>query len=254
MIIAVNGEQTLCKDELQALADFCQIPLASAASEADYYLYKTEQRLELRSLKDKKIGAVYADFIGGKAQHRRLQGGGKGQHIAKAIGLHKIKQPSVLDLTAGLGRDAFVLASLGCQITMLERSAIIYSLLNDAIQRVYQSKNVEIIPIINRMQLIYEDSLNYLNKLQNKPDVIYIDPMFPERQKSAQVKKEMRFFHDIAGKDMDSHELLKLAKSKAKKRIVVKRPRLAKPLNNETANFVITGKSTRYDVYLGSSD
>ncbi len=83
--------------------------------------------------------------------------------------------------------------------------------------------------------------------------MIYLDPMFPERQKKAQVKKEMLFFHDIAGKDLDSAKLLQLAKSQAKKRIVVKRPRLAKTLDSGQPNFVITGKSTRYDVYLPNS-
>ena len=219
-------------------------------------MYQSTQRLELRCLKDKKLGAVYADFVAGKSQHRRLYGGGKGQQIAKAIGLHKLKSPTVLDVTAGLGRDAFVLASLGCHMTLLERSPIIHALLNDALIRLKADDDVQLQAIATRMHLEKNiDALMYLDCLKSaddhlKPDVIYLDPMFPERSKRAQVKKEMRFFHDIAGSDADSDQLLDLARTCAKKRIVVKRPRLAKPLNHRTPNFVISGKSTRYDVYL----
>jgi 16S rRNA (guanine1516-N2)-methyltransferase len=224
--------------------------------DSDYILYPSERGLELRHRHNNKIGAVYADFLTGKAQHRRLYGGGKGQQIAKAIGLKKIDKPNVLDLTAGLGRDAFVLASLGCQLTLLERSPTIHALLADALQRASQSQNSEVLVIIARMQLHQSDAFAYLDKLitanldENKPDVIYLDPMFPERTKTAAIKKEMLFFHDIVGTDADSDQLLDLARQCAKKRVVVKRPRLAKPLNQVPANFVIKGKSTRYDVYL----
>ena len=253
-IVAISGDDDIAPEILEELAKFCKISLLNNSNlPVDYLLYQSHHRLELQSLRDKAIGSVYADFIEGKAKHRRLQGGGKGQQIAKAIGLHKIKQPTVLDVTAGLGRDAFVLATLGSKLTLLERSPIIYSLLNDAILRVHKSKQVELIEIIGRMKLIYADALSYMQKLTQKPDVIYIDPMFPERQKKAQVKKEMAFFHDIAGKDLDSAELLNLAKTQAKKRIVVKRPRLAVTLDETKPNFVITGKSTRYDVYLPSN-
>ena len=163
-------------------------------------------------------------------------------------------------MTAGLGRDAFVLASLGCHMTLLERSPIIHALLYDALLRLNITENTQLQTIASRIQLKkHTDALHYLKSLDNRintsnqtarPDVIYLDPMFPERSKSAQVKKEMRFFHDIAGNDADSDQLLDLARHCAKKRIVVKRPRLAQTLNETTPNFVIQGKSTRYDVYL----
>jgi 16S rRNA (guanine1516-N2)-methyltransferase len=92
-----------------------------------YHLVQTPDRLELHDTLDPKMGAVYVDFVEGKARHRRQFGGGKGQDIAKAIGLHKFKNPRVIDATAGLGREAFVLASLGCHLTLLERSPIIHA-------------------------------------------------------------------------------------------------------------------------------
>lgn len=249
-LIAVSGDEPIARSKLNTLSTDCKIPILTEGLSPDYLLYQSNHRLELHSLKDKKAGAVYADFINGKANHRRLQGGGKGQHIAKAIGLHKIQNPTVLDVTAGLGRDAFILASLGCNLTLLERSPIIHALLNDAFLRVKQSAQAELLAISQRMTLIHTDAIDYLKNIHSKPDVIYIDPMFPERHKKAQVKKEMLFFHDIAGKDLDSSQLLDLARRSATRRIVVKRPRLAEALGEATANFVITGKSTRYDIYL----
>ena len=81
------------------------------------------------------------------------------------------------------------------------------------------------------------------------PDVIYLDPMFPVRSKSAQVKKEMRIFHQLVGADPDSDSLLDAALSQARYRVVVKRPRIAPALANTPPNYTLEGKSNRYDIY-----
>ncbi len=197
--------------------------------------------------------SISIDFAAGKTQHRRLHGGGKGQDIAKAVGLHKIQNPTVLDLTAGMGDDAFVLASLGAEVTMLERNTIVHALLDDALDRAKLVVDAELEDILARLSLVKQSAMDYLETLNETelPDVIYFDPMFPIRNKTAQVKKEMQFFHDIVGDDEDSESVLLLTLTKAKKRIVVKRPRLAEKLTNtiEPA-FQISGKSTRYDIYL----
>ncbi|MGV6808850.1 MAG: class I SAM-dependent methyltransferase [bacterium] len=226
-------------------------------SQAKYLLYQSEQGLMLRD-SAAVFSPIRIDFTSGKYQHRRLQGGGKGQAIAKAIGLHKYPNPHVLDATAGLGRDAFVLASLGCTVTLLERHPMIYALLADAWQRLRQSAAQDLQAIAQRMQLYHQNAIDYLEQItltshdQLLPEVIYLDPMFPERKKSAQVKKEMQCFHQLVGPDHDSVLLLEKALQAAQRRIVVKRPRLAEPLANKPPAFVITGKSTRYDVYLPS--
>ena len=182
----------------------------------------------------------------------------KGQDLAKAIGLHKHKDPTVLDLTAGMGGDAFVLATLGCHVTMVERNPVVHALLKDAIDRASLKDDPELQEIISRITLIQEDSLAKLESLDSFsndefPDIIYIDPMFPAREKSAQVKKEMQFFHEVVGADNDSENLLLKSLPLAKKRIVVKRPRISEKLTNSVEPaFVIEGKSTRYDIYLPS--
>lgn len=257
--IAISADRGVPKTQLDQLAKQTSLPLLQKSIQADYLLHICTEHLELRkngssqTKSNKKPLSIFIDFTEGKAKHRRLHGGGKGQDLAKAIGLHKIKHPTVLDLTAGMGGDAFVLATLGAQVTLIERNPVTHALLNDAFNRAKLSADHEIQEILNRMQLKNEDSLIALEKLsqENLPDVIYIDPMFPTRTKSAQVKKEMQFFHDIVGADSDSEKLLLTSLSLAKKRIVVKRPRLAAKLTKVVnPSFDITGKSTRYDIYL----
>ena len=152
-----------------------------------------------------------------------------------------------------MGGDAFVLASLGADITMVERNPVVHALLNDALERASLSADAELQDILTRLKLEHRNATEVLNDLNDEalPDVIYLDPMFPNRTKTAQVKKEMQFFHEIVGNDEDSEALLLQALSKAKKRIVVKRPRLAEKLTGTVQPaFDIIGKSTRYDVYL----
>lgn len=219
-----------------------------------YQLVRTAERLELHDTEDLKSGAVYVDFLQGKARHRLKFGGGKGQDIAKAIGLNKRQHPQVIDATAGLGRESFVLASLGCQVTLLERNPLVHALLEDGLQRARDSEDEELHSIIERMTLIKADALNWLPRLPadggDLPDVIYLDPMFPERRKSALVQKEMRFFHEVVGDDQDDAALLEIARQHCKHRVSVKRPRHAPLLAGVKPAFVISGKTIRYDVYL----
>ena len=82
-----------------------------------------------------------------------------------------------------------------------------------------------------------------------RPDVVYLDPMFPERTKHALVKKEMRLFRDVVGDDMDADALMELALEVARKRVVVKRPRKADSVAGRKPGYQLLGKSSRFDVY-----
>ncbi|MEZ5476090.1 MAG: class I SAM-dependent methyltransferase [Thiolinea sp.] len=217
-----------------------------------YRLLRTAGRLELHDTQDPRTKPVSVDFTAGKAHHRLQFGGGKGQDIAKAVGLHKLKQPSVLDCTAGLGQEGFVLASLGCTVTLLERSPIIHALLADGLYRASLSADEQLQTVLARITLHAVDAHDWLQHIPatQQPDTIYLDPMFPERQKSALVQKEMRFLHAVVGDDQDDTDLLALARQQARHRVVVKRPRLAPLLADCQPAFAITGKAVRYDVYL----
>lgn len=191
-------------------------------------------------------GPVYVDFVEGKVAHRRQFGGGKKQPLARAIGLSSKVTPNVIDATAGYGRDSFVLASLGCEVMMIERSPIMAALLKDGLERA--AKEPEIAEIIARMSVINADAIAQLN--ESKPvQVIYLDPMYPEKKKAAAVKKEMRLLQQLAGPDLDSVSLLEAALKKATKRVVVKRPKGASPIDGQQANSEISSPNTRYDIY-----
>lgn len=212
-----------------------------------YYLYFSTQGLELRH-SAQSTPLIYIDFVSGQARHRRLYGGGRSQPLGRAIGLKSGSSPTVYDVTAGLGRDAFVLASLGCQVTMSERSPLLAALLSDGLRRLGEA--TELTTIYQRLRLVHQNSIEWLAAVSDIPDVIYLDPMYPKRQKTALVKKEMRLLQTFIGQDDDSAELLDVSLQKARQRVVVKRPKSAPPLSEITPHFSIASENTRFDVYL----
>lgn len=230
------------------------------SSESEFALVLTAERLELRKLDEPKLGAIYVDLIGGAVGHRRKFGGGKGQAIAKAAGLNKGVTPTVLDGTAGLGRDAFVLASLGCKVQMVERHPVVAALLDDGLQRAKQDPEIGSW-VGERMSLIHASSHTALDDLAQdesftKPDVVYLDPMYPHpenKKKSALVKKEMRVFQSLVGADLDADNLLQPALALATKRVVVKRPDYANWLAEQKPTMAIETKKNRFDVYVKAS-
>jgi 16S rRNA (guanine1516-N2)-methyltransferase len=218
-------------------------------------LVQQAYHLELRQLDEPKVGAIVVDFASDALTFRRLHGGGKKEAIAKAIGLKGKDSLHVLDATAGLGRDAFVLASLGCVVDMIERSPIVAALLQDGLDRA--SSDAELgawVP--NHMRLFHGIAVNLLQSWQDtnppgaRPDVVYLDPMFPHRKKNAAVKKEMRLFQQLLGPDGDADLLLEPALALAKSRVVVKRPSGAAFLAGKKPHIEMLGKANRFDVYL----
>jgi 16S rRNA (guanine1516-N2)-methyltransferase len=222
-----------------------------------------ENDLELRLFADhselydcKLDTSVVIDFLHGTLAHRQQYGGGRGQAIAKAVGLKQGINPSVLDVTAGLAADAFVLATLGCCITMIERSPVVAALIEDAIERAILNEQFQTITE-QGFELINADANEYMQTSlahgRQTHDVVYIDPMYPHRKKSALVKKNMQILQHLYSMDQD-HEcnetrLLENALAYAQKRVVVKRPSFAPPLANRKPSTQVSSKKTRYDVY-----
>lgn len=243
----------------QQLADQWQVPLlidqgSETIDAVSFVVQVSGDSIQLQQTGRKAPGPILVEFTEGAVDHRRKFGGGKGQMIAKAVGIKAGVYPHVLDATAGMGKDSFVLATLGCRVTMIERSPVVQVLLQDGLRRARafaQEQDADLLQVIARMQLLTQDSRAYLESLapEHFPDVIYLDPMFPERQKTADVKKEMAAFHSVVGKDEDADALLPLALSKANYRVVVKRPRKAPFLNNHSPSYQLEGKSSRYDIY-----
>lgn len=250
-----------CEPELaraEAIAEQLQVPLLPVAAdlrrldEGAVVLVVDATGLAAQETGRKAPGPVRVDFLGGAVAHRRQYGGGSGQQIAKAVGIKSGVRPRIADLTAGLGRDAFVLASLGCELTLCERAPVVALLLEDGLRRA--ADDPEVGQIVARMEFHPGSAQQWLQSRlgapeAERPEVIYLDPMFPHSNKSAQVKKEMRLFRDLVGADDDAGELLPLALEVALARVVVKRPRKAPYLADRAPSHSLEGKSGRFDIY-----
>ncbi len=254
--IAIIAETPVLTDKAKALARDFNLPFLDSTEYSypsennKHILVLTDNGLELRLTGPKAHGPVLVDFTRGSVRYRREYGGGRKQPLAKAIGLKHGFCPNVLDATAGLGKDAFVLASLGCTVQLVERSPVLAALLQDGLNRAANHANTE--SLIRRMTLVLEDSIDLVHRIETekRPDVIYLDPMYPTRTKSALVKKEMRMLRAVVGEDMDAPLLLKAAIQKAQKRVVVKRPSRAPVISGNKPSMGIKGKKSRFDVYL----
>ncbi|MGV3345240.1 16S rRNA (guanine(1516)-N(2))-methyltransferase RsmJ [Enterobacteriaceae bacterium LUAb1] len=245
MNIALIDETGAGEGALAVLADRWQLTHDDTSLMA---LVKTATHLELRKRDEPKLGGIRVDFVTGAMAHRRRFGGGRGEAVVKAIGVKGDYLPSVVDATAGLGRDAFVLAAVGCRVQMLERHPVVAALLDDGLIRGYQDPEIGCW-LRERLSLLHASSLETLTLLTEKPDVVYLDPMYPHKQKSALVKKEMRIFQALVGADTDADGLLLPARQIAHKRVVVKRPDYAPPLAEiATLNHIPT-KNHRFDIY-----
>ncbi len=226
---------------------------APPATGPDRLLWLDASGLALRALGPGAPGPVRCDFAGGGARHRRLYGGGRSQAIARATGLKTRKDLFVADLTAGLGGDAFVLAGLGARVAMVERHPVVAALLADGLARARKAAGEDpaLGDILGRLSLAATDARHWLKSLAGEavPDVIYLDPMFPERKKSARVRKSMALFQGLVGEDGDAHQVLTLALDRARHRVVVKRPSHAPALGGREPGYSLKGKSVRFDIY-----
>lgn len=195
-------------------------------------------------------GELRVDFVSGPVAHRLRFGGGRGQPLPRAMGLQGGKSPFVVDATAGLGRDAFLLASLGCDVTLIERSDAMHALLADGMTRARDAGDL-FADIMTRMTLIHGDAKDLLPQLD--ADAVLIDPMHPPRKNSALVKRELRQVREIVGTDEDAAELMAVALSCARNRVVLKWPAKADPISGiRPCSHQIIGKSTRYDVFMAA--
>ncbi len=247
--VAVHWLNPDLESAARSLAARLKLPPYAEGDAADLLLQLGDDGLSLLATAEDAPGAVRVDFVEGALAHRRQYGGGAGQMVARAVGIRGSIRPRVLDATAGLGRDAFVLAALGCEVTLIERQPVIAALLADGLQRAREAGG-EVAEIAGRMQLLEGDAIELMAAWSGAvPEVIHLDPMFPHRQKSALVKKEMRLFRPLAGDDLDAPQLLAAALALASHRVAVKRPRKAPIIEGPRPSAELTGQSSRYDIY-----
>ena len=231
--------------QLAAQLGLSLVPIEDPAFEM--LLTVTAERLELRFPQPGGPRPMFLDFVAGR--HGYARDVHRFRLLIKAVGFRS-GPLTVLDATAGLGRAAFRLAYHGCCVTAIERSPILYALLMDGLERAARVPKIRE-HLGGRLRMLCDDTREYLQKLalEDAPDVVYLDPMFPERKKSALVKVEMRILRRLIGDDLDAGELFKLACAVARQRVVVKRSREAEPLAPNPSHSHSDG-TTRYDVYL----
>lgn len=215
---------------------------------AEFELEPTPQGLALRWLAEPKMLPLRIDFCAGEHAARAARATVKQEAIARACGLQKLKQPHILDGTAGLGRDALVLASLGATVGLNERQPLVAALLEDALERL-QTCDPD---LAQRLYFAGNDCLGSTFIPRFPFDVVYLDPMYPkgERVQRAAVKKDMQMFQHLVGTDVDADTLLEPALLLATHRVVVKRPQHAEFLGGRKPTHQVISNKHRFDVYL----
>ncbi len=211
-----------------------------------------------------KMKPLLLDFELLSYRQRLLRGGRQKEPVARAVMNGLEDGALVFDATAGLGRESMILAHAGAKVVSFERQLPIWIILNDALKRAQGSRFFPFtLPVLSPIGTIKDyslalagtdnHSLTLANDLNNaRPEVIYYDPMFPERENSAQVKKDMFVFQQVIGEDKDIIEFLELALELAVKRVVLKRPSYAPPLAvaGLERSYFVDGGQCRFDCYV----
>jgi 16S rRNA (guanine1516-N2)-methyltransferase len=203
----------------------------------------------LQSANGRITSRLFVDFVSGKNGFRHAHHCTVKQPLARSLGIKRGHRPAVFDGTAGLGADSWVIASLGCQVTMCERSPLLHALLADGLLRAANAA-APAAAVSARVRLLHAEATTYLRCTQQIYQVIYLDPMYPVRQGSALNSLVQRTLRDLVGDDHDSGTLLEAGLAVATERVVVKRPRGAPPLAGLTPSYATDSKRIRFDVYL----
>jgi 16S rRNA (guanine1516-N2)-methyltransferase len=226
-----------------ALAERLALPLYREGAPPPLLLRVELSGISLQQT-DTRTGPVSVDFAGSAMRHRRR--GGHNEPLGRAVGLTGRPGLQVLDATAGLGRDAFVLADLGARVTLCERHRVLAVMLEDALQRARESDDPWLQACADRMTLVPGSAQALW--LDHPVDVIYLDPMFPGGR-SAAAGKELAVLQRLLPDADDAAELAHSALQSGCARVVVKRPQRAAPLAPRVSH-VIAGRSIRFDVYV----
>jgi 16S rRNA (guanine1516-N2)-methyltransferase len=236
---AVLGLLPGCPDGLPG------VPVAEASRAAELgfplVLGWQEERLSLWRPEGRET-PLSVTFSDGKQGYRLTPERVRHERLIKALGKPREHTRMVLDATAGLGRDAALIAMAGFPVLLAERSPILHAMLADGLRRA----PTELAAVMQLLPCAAADA-------HSMPPLhaVYLDPMFPSREKSAAVKKDLQWLQQLAAYP-DHHEeamLLDWALGLDPQRVVVKRPGKAESLAKRRAHHQIAGKAIRFDVY-----
>ena len=168
--------------------------------------------------------------------------------LVRAAKVKGVENPTAVDATAGLGEDALLLAAAGFTVTLCEHDPVIAALLRDALRRARQDDRLR--EVASRMRLVEGDSIQLLDSLEELPDVVYLDPMFPERRKAAATNKKLQLFQRLERPCADEEALVRAAIAARPRKVVVKRPLKGPNLGGVKPSSSLVGKVVRYDVIV----
>lgn len=248
--VIVLCEDAACRGEAEALAERLAAPLAEEPEPGLPYLKVSRDGLSL-ARDAMELRPDFADML-----PRVRQGALQREMLVRAARIKGVDRPRAVDATAGLGEDSFLLAAAGFEVTLCEADPVIAALLADAIARA--SRDASIAPIVSRMRLVEGDSRDALASFaadpadeapDAHPDVVYLDPMFPGRTKSAAVKKKFQLIHGLERPTdpLDEEALLRAALAAHPRKVVIKRPVKGPHLAGVKPSHSVAGKTVRYD-------
>lgn len=159
--------------------------------------------------------------------------------LRRAIGT---RAKTIIDATAGWATDAAHLARVGYHVIAIEKNPMLCAVLQCA------HADCDDATLKARLTILHGNSIEYLQHLTTRPDVIYLDPMYPPKSKSAAAKKQIAVLRKLVGATDDSKELFVHAMACARQRVVIKRARRAKPLYAGVVGET-NGKLVRFDIY-----
>lgn len=251
-VLCIDGDSL---DRAQGLSDRLEAPLAvcePGCSGAAFIpelglLYLKVSRDGLSLMRDgMELRPDFAEML-----PRIKQGALQREMLVKAARVKGVEAPRAVDATAGLGEDSLLLAAAGFTVTLCEADPVIAALLEDALARA--SAHEVLGPIVERMHLVAGDSRITLARAGAstgaQPDVVYLDPMFPGRTKSAAVKKKFQLIHGLERptEPLDEESLLQAALAAHPRKVVIKRPVKGPYLAGVKPSHAIAGKAVRYD-------
>lgn len=267
-LAAVVAAGEVARERAELLAAQLEVPcVASAAGIPDALAHELVLVADAEGLslaRDKMV--LRADIA---RELRRLRPGALARELlVRAARIKHADGPvHAVDATAGLGEDALLLAAAGFTVDLYERNLVIAALLEDALRRARAVP--ELAEVACRMRLAGSDSIAALREMaacardgeaarpafcSARPDVVYLDPMFPERRKSAAVKKKFQLLHGLEVPCEDEETLLDAARMVRPRKVVVKRPVKGPYLAGVRPSYSIAGKAVRYDCYVGPAD
>ena len=193
------------------------------------------------------LGLTYQGDFAETMMHRVTNGRLQHEMLVKAASSEKEGRKAI-DATAGMGEDAFLLAAQGYEVTLYEQNPVVAALLKDAIRRA--KKNQILKDIAGRMKVVEADSVESMSKLLDPVDVIYLDPMFPARQKSSLINKKLQLIQKLEPPCSEETDLFDAALKVGPSRIIVKRPLKSEYLAGREPSYTLKGKAIRYDCYV----